>query len=175
MTRHQRIERALSAYVDGELRGRQTGRLEAHLAECDDCRVRLRDLERLRGLLRQGLDDPGLAFSPLLWLGVRARIERGQPEGKVQAWVRRIREAGWERPTRAVAGAILATILVVAATYLFWGTTPGTAPGKSVALTPGQAEVMVEAVEPEPGYRAMVFTTSGRGCKVIWVVARGGM
>ncbi len=57
--------------------------------------------------------------------------------------------------------------------YLLWDGSVGGPPGQTISLGPGQTGVVVEAVEPEPGFRAMVLTTSGRGLKVIWVVAQG--
>ncbi|MFQ5847902.1 MAG: anti-sigma factor family protein [Candidatus Methylomirabilales bacterium] len=173
MASHRRYRHALSAYVDGELGVPEIRRLEVHLAGCDACRQEQRNLEKLQGLLRQGLRDPRPEVPPVLWPGVRVRIEGGRPHGIVTAWMRRIWEAGWERPRLSLAGAAFATFLILSAAYLFWEAPTGRAPGQIVSVEPGEGEVVVEAVEAEPGFRAMVFTTPGRGLKVIWVVARG--
>jgi hypothetical protein len=74
MTSHCRHQRSLSTYVDGELKASQVRQLEAHLT------------------------DPAVAAP--LWPGVRARIEAGRPPGLLTTWIRRIWEAGWERPAR---------------------------------------------------------------------------
>lgn len=50
---HQRIEAALSAYVDGELPARQARAIEAHLAGCDTCLQEVRRLRYAKNLLAQ--------------------------------------------------------------------------------------------------------------------------
>ena len=173
MASHRRHRRSLSAYMDGELKASQVRRLEGHLAECGECHLELQNLEKLRGVLRQGLQDVRPEVAPFLWPGVRARIEGGRPDGLVKTWLRQIWEAGWERPRLSIAGAALSAILLFSGGYLLWDGSVGGPPGQTISLGPGQTGVVVEAVEPEPGYRAMVLTTSGRGLKVIWVVAQG--
>jgi anti-sigma factor RsiW len=46
--------RLLSAYFDGELSGRQTARVEAHLASCAHCRAELARLRETQALIREG-------------------------------------------------------------------------------------------------------------------------
>ncbi len=173
MTSHRRHQRSLSAYVDGELQTSEIQQLEAHLAECNECRLTLENFQEMKGLLRQELQVSGPEVAPFLWPGVRARIEGGRPDGLVKTWLRQIWEAGWERPRLSIAGAALSAILFFSGGYLLWDGSVGGPPGQTISLGPGQTGVVVEAVEPEPGYRAMVLTTSGRGLKVIWVVAQG--
>ena len=175
--RHRRYRRSLNAYVDGELGPSETQRLEEHLAGCGECRVQLENLKRLQGLLRQGLEDPATQVTPVLWPGVRARIEGGRPSGRFTAWIRQIWEATWERPRLSLAGATVISVLLLSPVYLLWETPVATPPGKTVVLRPGQAQVVVESVEPEPEFGAMVLTTSDEdeGLHVIWVVARGEM
>jgi len=177
VTRHRRYRHSLNAYVDGELGPTETRRLEEHLAGCGECRVQLERLKSLQGLLRQGLKDPIAEVAPVLWPGVRARIESGRPPGLLTRWVRQIWEATWERPRLSLAGATVISVLLVTTVYLLPETPVGPPPGKTVALKPGKAEVVVEAVEPEPDFGAMVLTTSDEdeGLHVIWVVARGEM
>jgi anti-sigma factor RsiW len=174
VTSHQRHQRALSAYVDGELRAAEVRHLEEHLSGCDECRLKLEDLERLKGVLRQGLEDPGPEVSPALWPGVRARIEGRRPEGFLQRWTREMWEVAWERPRLSLAAAALAGFLILSTGYLLWDTPVERSPGQTVSVESGQPGVMVEAVEPEPGFRAMLLTTSGRGLKMVWVVPREG-
>ena len=175
--RHRRYQRSLNAYVDGELGPSENRRLEEHVAGCGECRVQLEKLKRLQGLLRQGLKDPIAEVAPVLWPGVRARIEDGRPAGPFTAWIRQIWEATWERPRLSLAGASVISVLLLSTVYLLWETPVATPPGKTVVLKPGQAQVVVEAVEPEPDFGAMVLTTSDEdeGLHVIWVVARGEM
>jgi len=163
--------------VDGELGPSERQRLEAHLVGCGECRVQLERLKRLQGLLRQGLTDPIAEVAPVLWPGVRARIEGGRPADRFTAWIRQIWEATWERPRLSLAGATVISVLLLTTVYLLWETPVGPPPGKTVALKPGPAQVVVEAVEPEPDFGAMVLTTSDEdeGLHVIWVVARGEM
>ena len=173
MTSHRRHQRSLSAYMDGELQTSEIQQLEAHLAECNECRLTLENFQEMKGLLQQELQDSGPEVAPFLWPGVRARIEGGRPDGLVKTWLRQIWEVAWERPRLSFAGAAVAGCLLLSAGYLLWEGPVGKSPGPTVSLESGQAEVVVEAVDPEPGYRAMVLTTSGRGLKVIWVVAQG--
>ncbi|MGH7422387.1 MAG: anti-sigma factor family protein [Candidatus Methylomirabilales bacterium] len=177
MIRHRRYQHSLNAYVDGELGPSARQRLEAHLVGCGECRGQLERLKKLQGLLRQGLKDPIAEVAPVLWPGVRARIEGGRPAGRLTGWIRQIWEATWERPRLSLAGATVISALLLSTVYLLWETPVATPPGKTVVLRPGQAQVVVEAVEPEPDFGAMVLTTSDEdeGLHVIWVVARGEM
>lgn len=171
MTSHCRHLRSVSTYVDGELVTSELRRLEEHLAGCGECRSELQNLQRLQGLFRQGLED--LAVPAPLWPGVRARIEQGHPPGLLTAWIRRVLEGAWERPRLSVAGAAVVVFLLLSVVYLQWDSPVGRPPGQTVVVGAGQGDVVVETVEAEPGFRAMVLTTSDRGLKVIWVVARG--
>jgi anti-sigma factor RsiW len=161
--------------VDGELQASEIRQVEEHLAGCGECRVKLQDLEKLKGFLRLGLRESGVEISPALWPGVRARIEAGRPEGILNRWIREIWELAWERPRLSLAAASLVGFLILSGGYLLWESPVGKLPDRAVSLESGQTGVMIEAVEPEAGFRAMVLTTSGRGLKVVWVVPRGGM
>jgi len=165
--------------VDGELSPSESGQLEVHLAGCGECRVQLERLKGLQGLLRQGLKDPIAEVTPVLWPGVRARIEGGRPIGRFTAWIRQIWEATWEQPRVSLAGAAVISVLLLTTVYLLRETPVAPPPGKTIVaeLKPGTAEVVVETLEPEPEMGAMVLTTSdeAEGLKVIWVVARGEM
>jgi anti-sigma factor RsiW len=175
--RHRGYRHSLNAYVDGELGPSETRRLEEHLAGCGECRVQLERLKGLQGLLRQELKDPAVDLTPALWPGVRARIESGRSPGRVTAWIRQIWEATWERPRLSLAGAAVISVLLLSSVYLLWETPVAPPPRKTVVLEPRRAQVVVEAIEPEPDYGAMVLTTSDEdeGLQVIWVVARGEM
>jgi len=55
----EHVMRDLSGYLDGELHADRVRRIEQHLAECSDCTVERRRLERLRDLVI--LSDPAQA------------------------------------------------------------------------------------------------------------------
>jgi predicted anti-sigma-YlaC factor YlaD len=48
----EHILEQLGAYLDGELQGRQLHKVEAHLAECETCRMELDTLRSLSGMLQ---------------------------------------------------------------------------------------------------------------------------
>jgi anti-sigma factor RsiW len=169
---HRRYRHALGAYVDGELGGAEVSRLQEHLAGCRECSGELERLERLRDLLRRGL-APAAEAASSLWPGIRARIDRGRPRGSLWAWLREFWEASWERPRLSLAGALVTGFLVLSTGYWLWETPVTTPPPTKVASDPAAEGPVVEAVSPEPGFRAMVLTTSGQGMKVIWVVGQG--
>jgi len=52
---HKHIEKLLSAYILGELDGKDTKRLESHLAQCEDCVRALRREEKLHRSLTRTL------------------------------------------------------------------------------------------------------------------------
>jgi len=160
MIRHARYQRLLSAYLDEELKATQVHRLERHLTHCTACRAEITALRTLRAFVRQGLEEGSPSASPDLWQGVKIRIQRGRPDPVLLGWLRRLWDAAWIRPRLSLAGALLATFLLlsVGVRYLLWE-------DKGV-----DQPVLVEWVDPEPGFKAMVLTTSGEGLKVIWVV-----
>jgi len=47
----------LGAYVAGELRARERGAFEGHLAECPDCRTYVDQYERTRRLAKEACND----------------------------------------------------------------------------------------------------------------------
>lgn len=171
MSNQCRHGQLLSTYVDGELKASEARGLEEHLTACGACRLEFQNLQKLHGLLRQGLPDPALPVP--LWPGVRSRIERGHPPGLLTSWISQGWELAWERPRLSFASAALTTFFILSVAYLLWESPVGKPPGEILPVGSATGEVLVEAVETEPGFRAMLLTTSQRGLKVIWVVARG--
>lgn len=108
-----------------------------------------------------------------VWPGVRARIEGGRRSGSLTTWVRGIWEVVWERPRLSLAAATVVTVFILSAGVVVWRTPVEPPPPQTASVEPAMEGAVVESVEPEPGFRAMILTTSGRGLKVIWVVARG--
>lgn len=51
----QRFQMLLSAYVDGEVEGRDRGHVETHLSGCADCRARVEDLKALQFAIPESL------------------------------------------------------------------------------------------------------------------------
>ena len=170
MSSHCRHFSSLSTYVDGELAPSAVRRLEEHLTGCGECRQELQNLQKLQGVLRRGLQDVRPEVPGALWPGVQARIQAGRPEGILTTWIRQVWEARWERPRLSLAGATLMAFLLLSVAYLNWHAPVGGPPGGTPSVGLEHNGVVVEAVEPEPGFRAMVLTTSERGLKVIWVV-----
>jgi anti-sigma factor RsiW len=160
MIRHARYQRLLTAYLDEELQGAKVRRLERHLSRCTACQAELRTLRTLRTFLRERLEEASPSVPPDFWRGVEIRIQRGHAAPALLRWLRRLWDAAWMRPRLSLAGATLATFLLLSAGvgYLLWEDTGVDQP------------VLVESVDPEPGFQAMVLTTSGEGLKVIWVV-----
>lgn len=94
-----RIERQLSAYLDGELTPEEAAGVRAHLDSCEPCRAELASLRATKSLLGR-LPQPALpaGFAAGLW----SRIERPAP----RRWL------WWPRPAMALAAAALAVVLV---------------------------------------------------------------
>jgi anti-sigma factor RsiW len=63
----------LSSYLDGELDSASRTQVEAHLAQCGDCRDTLRDL---RAIVAAAPDYEGRAPARDLWFGIAARIDQ---------------------------------------------------------------------------------------------------
>lgn len=175
MSRHRRRQRSLSAYVDGELSASGTRQLEEHLASCRTCRAELENLQGLRGVLHHYFEDTRSVDPPPVWPGVRTRIEGGRPSRSLTTWIRGIGEAVWERPRLSFAAATVVAVVILSAGIVVWQTPMGPPPPQTASVEPAMEGAVVQAVEPEPGFRAMILTTSGRGLKVIWVVARGDL
>jgi len=94
----------LVAYQDGELAGRQEGRVRVHLDGCEGCRGELRALERTDELLRGHVVPPGPAPDFLVRLRERIRaeqaVEAAAPRG-------RIVRGPWQRGWAVAAAAVL--------------------------------------------------------------------
>jgi len=94
-----RIERQLSAYLDGELTAEDAAEVRAHLAGCESCRAEVESLRATKTLVGR-LAQPSLPAG--FAAGVWSRIERPSP----RRWF------WWPRPAMALAAVALAVILV---------------------------------------------------------------
>jgi anti-sigma factor RsiW len=108
---HDAVQQLLPWHVNGTLTAEETARVEAHLAQCDECRDDLageRDLAREIALLPLDVDEG--------WQAMALRVgaaPAGNDNGRVPLLRRQV-PAGW-----AVGGAIAASlVLTVAATSL---------------------------------------------------------
>jgi len=80
----RRISSHLSAYIDRELPGRRAAEIEAHLAQCGECRTELRRIERVRQLVTAA--DPAAA-APVVDLETRVlRRIRTDAVGNRSVW-----------------------------------------------------------------------------------------
>ena len=99
MTEH--VTAWLDAYHDGELRGRQLRRVEAHLAHCATCRAELERRRALAALLQES--PPARDVTPpdrfVAQVGLRLPRRPAQP-----AW-RRALEMGWRLAPLGLLGA----------------------------------------------------------------------
>ncbi len=80
----------LSAYLDGELKGRRLQQVETHLAECPECQAELESLQSLSSLLHE-VPVPEFMSSERFASQVILRLPHEQP--KVSK--RKVQEAGW--------------------------------------------------------------------------------
>ncbi|HEX8921565.1 MAG TPA: zf-HC2 domain-containing protein, partial [Pyrinomonadaceae bacterium] len=64
----------IEEYVDGELDGRMTERMEAHLSTCNACALELAELERDAEIYANY--QRNIEVTPAQWNIVRARIEQ---------------------------------------------------------------------------------------------------
>jgi anti-sigma factor RsiW len=106
----------LSAYHDGELRGRRRRQVEEHLAECATCRAELKELRRLSALLHESPAAEGLLPTDLFVTQVGLRLERRPTK---PAWQRTL-ETGWRLAPAGLVGAwaFVQAVFIVAGVVL---------------------------------------------------------
>ncbi len=106
---HPRIERQLSAYLDGELLPDDARLVEVHLSTCPICRGELARLRRVKSLMGRVPDvDP----PPQLWRELDARIDAEQRRPSWAVPLEALRSA-FRRPAAAVAAVAVIALLVV--------------------------------------------------------------
>ncbi len=124
MSRETRIEKMISAYIDGELSPDQKALIEAELAQSEDCRAKYEQILRMRALVWEVFQqDLRAAGDRSVWDGVAARIEaieaekaRGGWTAGVRSWLERL-QLGLTSPV-APAGVAAAVVTVVIAVTL---------------------------------------------------------
>jgi len=105
---HARLQRQLSAYVDGELSPDERREVDAHLPTCVECReelARLRQVKHLIGRL------PEREPPQEVWQALRRRIAEDQGRPAAVGALETLR-AAFRRPAVAAAAVIMVLILV---------------------------------------------------------------
>lgn len=141
----ERVRDRIDPYLDEELGPSEAGEVEAHLADCSDCRTELVASRRLRAALREGL--PMLSCPPEVSAEVlrvaREEAEAAKPAGDTPGprFADRVREL-FRRPTPAghrpalrpgvlrPALAAAAVLLLLVAAPLLYRSVTGPEPGR---------------------------------------------
>jgi hypothetical protein len=140
---HDWVEESLSAYIDGELTGRERARVEQHLKECQACAENLRTLQQTVALLKELPPMPAPRS-----FAVRAGVARTRPASAPAAW-------GYGLLKGATAIAALLLVLLIGgdlALHVFGGPLASWAPGAmapEVALAPSYEPGMAPAPREE--------------------------
>jgi len=99
---NEHITQLLEAYHDGELRGSQLERVEAHLKSCADCRANLTRLESLSVLLAESPAPAGLKPAAQF----EAEVNRRIPARPTPTLWGRVLRIGWYLTPAALLGAL---------------------------------------------------------------------
>lgn len=152
------MESRLAALIDGSLPDEETGRVEAHLRSCGDCRKTLAAL-RASDALVKGLED----VEPPPWLKTRvmARVREEAREGK-SVFQRLFCPLHIKLPIQA-----LATVLIAVAAWNVYRT--GEPDFRQAAPAPAAVQESPEARAPEPAADAAMKAESpaARGKKAL--------
>jgi tetratricopeptide (TPR) repeat protein len=138
----------LSEVADNALTGEARAGVEAHLAQCADCRQLLADLRRVR---EAGRALPRVAPPAQAWPNLRAALDRDLAGGRAAPTQSRL---AWTGPSWWPAWATLAAAALVVAAVgggLFLATRPAPAPSRqasAASAAPAQsAEAEIEAAQ----------------------------
>lgn len=154
-TEHENVQELFSAYLDGEVTGREKEHVERHLRECPDCRRRFQEMRQTVRLLH-GLPEMPLpynfTFGPSqLYPNIRVPQPSGPPK------------RSWAYPLLGGATALAATLLIVVLAFDLLLSSPqaGTAvPVARKAQEQPAAEVAKDEAELREGERAAPSPTS---------------
>ncbi len=147
MTKHDKFEEQLSAYIDGALNAQEKSELEAHLKDCATCRSALELYKMIGETERASLVEPPADFAA----GVMAKL------GSLE--IKEITEAS--KPKRkpvwpmvasfAAAAACLALVLLIQP-QLFGLGGAGTAPNAALTLSSAEQDDGSVLVDSDPKY-----------------------
>lgn len=156
---HDSVQKLLPWFVNGTLSARETERVEAHLAQCDECREDLafeRELARGAASLQLNADDG--------WKAMQLRMAEQAPPARATGAVRLFRRRvplGW-----AMAGSLAAS---VALAVLVTGVRPNGAPqqtyhtlGSAAADARGQLVVLFKPDTTEQQMRVVLAAQGAR-------------
>lgn len=104
---HARVQRQLSAYLDGELTPADADQVRTHLAGCAICREELSRLQSVKSLLQR---LPERSVPEELWTSIRPRI--GTPAAPLAASLGEMLRTLVRRPVLALGAAALVGALV---------------------------------------------------------------
>ncbi len=136
--RCSRVQKDLTAFLDGEVDKKSRARIEEHLAGCDACRLERASLERVRHAM-DSLEAPKIESS----VSAEAILDRVRSERR-PAGARQRADRGWGllgmpvglRPAAAVATGMLVVAIVWGIPFL-----------RSIPLPTDQEVFMVERME----------------------------
>ena len=138
MADHGFFEELICAGLDGELTAEQQAALDAHLAECEQCRAFRDALEAVEGVSTRHLPDPPAELTANVMAAVRAQAKQ-KKKGKILAF-----------PGRSLAVAAAAALVLwagVRATNLF--RPKGMASAAPMAAMTDGAEIAYDRAEAE--------------------------
>ncbi len=187
MSEHCDIEQTLlERFHDGELPPTERARLQRHLADCTDCRRRLRALRLGGELLGEHL---ARATETADFSGFEQRVLAGiaesgprSPLERLGLWLRESlvhHRAAW-----LTSAAAAAAVLLLALWWLPGGSSPGGSgsapavddgpaarerPRVAAGAAPADNDVIIDSLE-YAGKRSMIFTVSKNDTTVIWMV-----
>jgi hypothetical protein len=156
---HDTVQQLLPWHINGTLSADETARVEAHLAECEDCRADLaaeRDLAREVALLPLDVEDG--------WQAMALRLGE-EPAGNVRRFplLRRTVPLGW-----AVGGALAASVALAVALVGLQQPAPADQTfhtlGSPSAAAPGQMIVLFRPDTTEQQMRAIL---SAQGARIV--------
>jgi len=80
------FHKALSVFIDDEMKPREREQMEIHISQCDSCRREVEKLKEMVGIMRV-MPDPEIPAQ--LWESTRRRLEADSEE-QVKSWIFRI-------------------------------------------------------------------------------------
>ncbi|MBI1919541.1 MAG: DUF2275 domain-containing protein [Geobacter sp.] len=143
---HTEIRRKLSAYLDNAVNATEKARIEAHLAQCDNCRRALGDLEQTVGHLKS---IPEVEPPPWLTARIMAHV-RDAAAPKPSLWRRFFMPLHLKLPAEALA----IVFVCVTGYYIARISTPQAPIITSLPATRQEAQLPAEPAQRQPSTEA---------------------